>query len=284
MSDSQNSNGPHIVYIGGATHSGSTLVDLILGSHPMLQSLGEIKVLCRARHQKRERVLAERCTCGASDKLSCPFWRGVESRLQHQTGGGLRELDLDHPDPATFVAHNRALFDAVVSSGGTAWLIDSSKSPRRLGRLLAAGVFDVRPIHLIRSPYGVTYSHIQKGRSALRGVWRYATTRHKIERILRHEAHLALRYESFVASPAQETARVMHWLGLSFEAGQLDWTAQPHHNLCGNRMRFSRTPEIRLDEAWREGLSTLQKATIAALSGAASIVRAPVRQSSSTSR
>jgi hypothetical protein len=265
VSDSPQQQPPRIVYIASVTHSGSTLLDLVLGSHSQLQSLGELKVLCRAKQEKRERVLADRCSCGARDKLGCPFWCAVEERLRHTLGGGLRDLDVDHPDPATFIAHNRALFDAIVRAGGTPWIVDSSKSPRRLGRLLGARVFDVRPVHLTRSPYGVTYSHTKKGRSTVRGALRYAKTQLALERLLSREPHLALRYEDFVASPADETTRIMSYLGLPFEADQLDWSAPAHHTLCGNHMRFAPTSEIRSDEAWREELSAVQKAVIGVL-------------------
>ena len=262
---------PRVVYVASVTHSGSTLVDLVLGSHSQLQSLGELKVLARSKREKLDRVLADRCTCGASNKAACGFWRGVEDRLQASIGGGLRDLDLDASDETTFVAHNEALFRAAVQVGGTPWIIDSSKSPRRLRRLIRSGAFDVRPLHLTRSPYGVTYSHIKKGRSTSRGALQYAKTRIALDWMLARQPHVTLRYEDFVADPAGEMGRVLGWLGLQFEPQQLDWTAHLHHNICGNHMRFTRKPEIRLDDAWRGALSPGQKAAIALLTSPARV-------------
>lgn len=264
MSDSTRRPEVHLVYVASVTHSGSTLLDLVLGSHSRLLSLGELKVLRPERRTKLERVLADRCTCGAPDKAACAFWSGVEAGLRETIGGGLRDLNLDHPDPVRFAEQNRALLETAVAVGGTPWLVDSSKSPRRLRRLLAAG-FDVRPVHLTRSPYGVTYSHVRKGRSAAAGALRYVKTRLALGGCLAGRPHVSLRYEDFVAHPARETARVMESLDLAYEPGQLDWTAHPHHNICGNHMRFARTPEIRLDDRWRQGLSPAQKALVAAL-------------------
>lgn len=263
---------PRIVYVASVTHSGSTLVDLVLGAHSQLESLGELKVLSRARNDKRERVLAGRCTCGADSKETCTFWRGVDARLRQEVGCGLHDVDLDAPDEPTFRSHNRALFAAASAVSGAAWIVDSSKSPRRLRRLLATG-FDVRPIHLTRSPYGVTYSHIKKGRSTTQGALRYTKTRLQLEWLLRGVPHATLRYESFVRQPEAEMGRIMAWLGLGFEPRQLDWTAGPHHNICGNRMRFATTPEIRLDEAWRNALSPLQKGAVAGLTWPARLLR-----------
>lgn len=285
MSDSPRSpDVPHIVYVASVTHSGSTLVDLVLGAHSQLQSLGELKVISPRRSAKLERVLADRCTCGAPDKLSCGFWREVDERLRKETGCGLREIDVDHPDPDTFVAHNRALFEASRDVGGTPWIVDSSKSSRRLKRLLAAGAFDIRPIHLTRSPYGVTYSHIKKGRSAASGATRYTKTRLQLEIVLAGADHCSLRYEDFVREPESEVARVMGWLGLAYEPPQLDWASHVHHNICGNHMRFETRSEIRLDEAWRRELSPMQKGTIAGLTWPARLAGRIGAQSSNTSR
>jgi hypothetical protein len=279
---------PRIVYVASVTHSGSTLVDLVLGSHSQLLSLGELKVLARSKRQKLERVLADRCTCGAADKQACRFWHGVEEWLQARLGGGLRDLDVDAPDESTFVQHNDALFRAAVEVGGTPWIVDSSKSSRRLRRLLRSGAFDVRPVHLTRSPYGVTYSHIKKGRSTARGALQYTKTRVALEWILARHPHVTLRYEDFVADPAHEMERVLSWLGLAFEPSQLEWTDHPHHNICGNHMRFTRKPVIRLDDAWRSALTPGQKAAIALLTGPARVAGAGAHaaggQSSSTDR
>ena len=103
---------PRIIYIASAAHSGSTLLDLVLGSHSRLQSLGELKVLAPTRAEKRDRVLADQRTCGAADKRSCPFWKAVDERLCVAIGTGLGGLDVDPADTGSFERHNRALFES----------------------------------------------------------------------------------------------------------------------------------------------------------------------------
>lgn len=65
---------PKYVYICASGYSGSTLLDLILGSHPRAFSLGELT------HLPKNLSLNSRCSCGAPIR-SCRFWSGVLERL-----------------------------------------------------------------------------------------------------------------------------------------------------------------------------------------------------------
>jgi hypothetical protein len=67
------------VFICSAGHSGSTLLDLLLGSHSKITSLGEIIQL------PKNISLNTRCTCGQAVR-SCPFWRQVVGLLNKDLG------------------------------------------------------------------------------------------------------------------------------------------------------------------------------------------------------
>jgi hypothetical protein len=67
------------VYICSAGHSGSTLLDLLLGSHSQIESLGEII------HLAKNISLNTQCTCGEPVR-SCPVWKQVVSILNEQLG------------------------------------------------------------------------------------------------------------------------------------------------------------------------------------------------------
>jgi hypothetical protein len=67
------------VYICSAGHSGSTLLDLLLGSHSQIESLGEII------HLSKNLSLNTQCTCGEPVR-SCPVWKRVVSLLNEQLG------------------------------------------------------------------------------------------------------------------------------------------------------------------------------------------------------
>lgn len=85
------------VFICSAGHSGSTLLDLLLGSHSAAASLGEITQL------PKNLALNTGCTCGLPVR-ECPVWSGVVERLRGEPGF----LDLERNPYALFLG----LFEA----------------------------------------------------------------------------------------------------------------------------------------------------------------------------
>ena len=255
---------PTIVYITSRGHSGSTLLDVLIGSHSQAVGLGEVEVLSSRdrRWSRADRLDVRACVCGASPTAACPFWQGVEAALRAEAGIGLRELELDSGDREIFRAHNRAFYEAVRRTSGRRLLVDSSKGLDRLAALLAAGVFDVRCIHLVRDPRGVAHSHRRRGRSWIEASRRWISAEMRTRRLLAERSHLRVRYEDLTQEPEPTLTRIMGWLGLPFESAQLDWTRHAHHNIAGNPMLRSREPAIRFDRSWERGLSPFQKAVI----------------------
>lgn len=69
------------VYIASLSHSGSTLLDLLLGNHPQLVGLGEIAKVLELDSRGIDEHLHMACTCGnrAGD---CKFWGSFFPKLQ----------------------------------------------------------------------------------------------------------------------------------------------------------------------------------------------------------
>lgn len=65
---------PDAVFICAAGHSGSTLLDFLIGAHPAAMSLGEITQL------PKNLALNTRCSCGAQIR-ECPLWATVVDKL-----------------------------------------------------------------------------------------------------------------------------------------------------------------------------------------------------------
>ena len=63
-------------YILAASHSGSTLVAMLLGAHPQVCTVGELKLTPDA-FGDLERY---RCSCGCLLR-TCPFWNGVTAAM-----------------------------------------------------------------------------------------------------------------------------------------------------------------------------------------------------------
>lgn len=68
-----------LVYVCSAARCGSTVLDMFLGSHPQVASLGEINLVGKAMR------LGQACTCGAP-LTACPAWAAVWELLRERTG------------------------------------------------------------------------------------------------------------------------------------------------------------------------------------------------------
>jgi hypothetical protein len=246
-----------VVYVTSVSYSGSTLLDLLLSSHSRIASLGEAKGFSTGR---------EDCTCAAGSIRRCPFWNRVDEGFRERLGIPLRAIRLDAADDAVFVDHNRALFDAVRAITGADVLVDSSKSLRRLARLLETDAFELRPIHLVRSAEGVAYSNLKK-----RHDWRIAAYRHgrrhrEARRLLHGRDHRELRYETMAENPEATLRALMPWIGVDFEPAQLEFRAGERHNFGGNPMRLESGRTIAPDLEWQSGLGFWRRLAVPLIS------------------
>src|SRR5262245_14412200 len=68
-----------LIFIAGSSHSGSTVLDMLLTTRGKAVGLGQIwTVLSENPTKARERV----CSCGAA-AMECALWRPVIDQLQH---------------------------------------------------------------------------------------------------------------------------------------------------------------------------------------------------------
>src|SRR6185503_4540845 len=103
-----------VIYIAGTSHSGSTLLDLMLNAHPAIFASGELLKLNRQLKIKDARKGTHApCSCGAPSLWECPFWSAVDRRTTETSGKSL--VDLDMLDYGTFgqSAPNAVVFKAM---------------------------------------------------------------------------------------------------------------------------------------------------------------------------
>lgn len=185
-----------LAYILSASHSGSTLLAMLAGSHPRVFTVGEIKATNLGD------VQTYRCSCGVCIG-ACGFWRKVseamaardcpftitDARTDFRNVGSryadwlLRPLVRDRfveflRDAALWVSpswrralpeiqrRNLALVDSLCALTGAEVIVDSSKIALRLKYLLRIRDLDVRVIRLIRDGRGVAFSHLDPARYA----------------------------------------------------------------------------------------------------------------------
>jgi hypothetical protein len=253
-----------VIYIAGTSHSGSTLLDLMLNAHPAIFAGGEVLKLKRQFEVKnKRREIYAPCACGAPSLWQCPFWSRVDERTRATSGKSLVDLDMqDYSDVDASGAPNAIAFRAMAEASGKPFVVDSSKLPKRLSYLMRLKDLDVYPVHLIREPKGQIHSVRRKHGGLVKHIFRYELIHAQISRMLRSVPHSVVRYEDLVRDPKTALESVLGPLGLDFDPRQLDWADAEKHEVAGNHMRFDASSVLVLDTAWRDGLSAAQKLAI----------------------
>lgn len=274
-----------VVYIAGYGRSGSTLLDLILGSLEGSFSVGELTNLWR--------TIAERQPCGCGEAIDdCQTWQAilgaVFSKAPRNVAREMRRLR-EHVNTLSSVPHHfsplrlpkfeeRAdqfgrtlgkVYGAIHEETGSDWIVDSSKEPSSVFLLNRNRGLDPHVIHLVRDPRAVANSWTRKKRRPEVGdeeaylpripPWRSA--RNWMFRNMAVEAgrrtglpFLRVRYEDLAKTPREEVRRILRFLegedkAIPIEGDTLHPTRA--HTVGGNPMRFDRGPtEIEPDESW----------------------------------
>ncbi|MCC7462072.1 MAG: hypothetical protein IT480_06365, partial [Gammaproteobacteria bacterium] len=179
-----------VAYLQAASHSGSTLLAMLLNSHPDICTVGELKITALGD------VRRYRCSCGVPI-LECPFWCGVTADMRaagfdfdiahpgthygavdsvlarrllrplHRGSGfeRLRDLALAcTPGWSRFLAaaqaRNAALIGSVLARSGKQVIVDSSKIGMRLKYLLRNPALDVRVVRVKRDGRAVALTYM----------------------------------------------------------------------------------------------------------------------------
>jgi len=278
-----------IVYITGAGHIGSTILDIVLGNHPNIQGVGEVSKIHRSGWMAGSK---RRCACGAP-VAECCFWPKVREHWARDTASDdiaryvhLQGLFERHRDawPRLLSSRRRpsfefreyqrkteALYEAIVAVSGKRIVVDSSLTSRRAYALTQNPGIDLSLIHLVRDGRGVIWSLKKPGKKTLTKVYEPApswrTTKYWITANLQsawvlrrvpEQKRLLLRYEDFVTNPAEALGRIGALLGedLTPVAERLAHKDGifAGHTVGGSSVRMSKSIQLRADFAWHEQL------------------------------
>jgi hypothetical protein len=180
---------PVLAYILAASHSGSTLLAMLLGSHPEVCTVGELKATSLGDPG------TYRCSCGELIR-ECRFWTSVSHRMAERgftfdvtnartnidagvdrylgwllaplARGPLAETTRDlalgvnpwwRRHLRNFQAVNAALVRSLIEETGKRVVVDSSKIGIRLKYLLRNPELDVRVIRLVRDGRAVALTY-----------------------------------------------------------------------------------------------------------------------------
>ena len=287
-----------VVFVAGAGRSGSTLLDLLLGSAPGAAAVSELRHIWRLGFVEDE-------FCGCAERFSaCPFWRAVVAEAY-----GGRPPDAERIDRAQerllrsrnapalawqrlrgnalrgkaerWAANQLPILRSIQAVSGASTIVDSSKNPM-YGLLLATlpGV-DLRVVHLVRDARAVAYSWARRSKPdpmhagqmqfelakpwQAGAWWMLANIQAELAPPLRKK-YLRVRYEELAANPEGEMARICAFAGLEQlpAASRIDLGV--HHSIGGNPMRFEQG-EIRVkpDTEWRTAMPPGDRRLITAM-------------------
>jgi hypothetical protein len=294
-----------VLYIGGCTRSGSTLVDRMIGQIPGFLSTGEFGLL--TTHSLVENRL---CGCGARFS-DCAFWRAVGDRA---FGGWDRPevaelIDL-HPRltrhrqlallllPALWPPFARdleryrsllgRLYDALHTVSGAEVIVDSTKAPAYAFALRGVPGIDLRIVHLVRDSRGTAYSSTKRQimkDSVDRVVWkhRYPPLLITLRWIVYHllfdglrlldGRQMVVRYEDVIGSSRETLARIAGFAGRPADERALAFATPPSvhlgidHTAVGNDMRFKHGDIVlREDDEWRRSLGRWSRRVVTGVS------------------
>jgi hypothetical protein len=293
-----------VVYVGGVSRSGSTVLGVMLGQVPGFVWPGEVRWIWR-----RWGASDQLCGCGEPFR-TCPFWSAVA-----ETGfGGFDGVDVEEVvaleeevvrfrtlpllrasglAPAfqakvrRYAERVQTLYEAVSRVADGARIVDTTKDPPYAFLLARVPGLDLRVVHLARDPRGVAFS---AGKVVVKpdvvGDREYMPRQAAVAAALDYDVYNALfstlaplgvprlfvRYESLVDEPRRELRRVLKFAESDADVDALDWLGEgefridAHHSASGNPLRFKRGPErLRRDEEWRERMSARDRLAVAAL-------------------
>jgi hypothetical protein len=283
-----------IIYIAGGGHSGSTLLDMIISSSNDVVSLGEVYFYDSYRYdtpdEKLYAVHAKDCSCGEPFD-TCPFWsafhqqlnRDISIKRQTSLGNSLKVLwNIFKPFKNRFwlrleVDDDVAFFNTIEKTiqqndGNVSYLIDSSKDPRRLLRLVQQfGKEKIIVFHLVRDGRGYVNSYCNKDKKRVVAlklqtqnfiktafIWAVVniSTRLFVKRNELNSVHIS--YDLFCNNPLD----YIHFINKKYNIRIPDdflhrVNNKVYHNIHGNSVRYSHIKKIKQDRSWHSELPPL---------------------------
>ncbi|MBI4787793.1 MAG: sulfotransferase [Chloroflexi bacterium] len=287
---------PTFVGIETTSYSGATLLSFLLNAHPRIATIGEMDGLILKNPEQYT------CSCGQPIQ-QCEFWQAMtremaargfdfdlhDFRNEFILGGpeflqrlragsfgnrtldsirdlALRTLPGERRQFQQLVARNMAFVASALKITGKTIFVDTSKDHLRARALKMLSPYDVRVIHLVRDPRGVTASKLRRGskldaRNTARQWVRLHTRLQKGLGAEMGSKYIRVRYEDLCREPRAVLKSLYAFCGADAEFEPSDFKSSPHH-VVGNPMRLEKMSVIKLDERWRELLTAEQQQVV----------------------
>lgn len=272
---------PTILYIMGAGRSGSTVLSIILGTHPKIEAVGEIKAWHRYKGLPRDHI----------DKRNYQFWHNVLNCYVYLKGANpnFEQLNvicnqieahnkllwhLFHKLPFAIVndyyEHINFLISSIKTISKKDIILDSSKNICRALFLLTFLSNKVKVIHLIRDPRGTLWSFMkknveQKSKKPIKAIIDYIAINSaaSLIRYLFKKHVIKVRYEDIEKNPGKAISNIADFVGLTpmhlIERLNSKDVFEIKYLIDGNRVRKNHTIKFHADEEWKSKLPIIHK-------------------------
>ena len=193
-----------LINVCGASHSGTTMLDLMLGNAPSVFSCGEVYAWFRPFRPYHREI---QCACGQNP---CPCWE----QIKHASA----------PEFHAAVVARLGMKFVIDSSKDLRWVVDNNRWARRRG-------MDVFNVLVWKDVLPFLHSYWKRGMSlseAHSTIMRYYT------RFLETGLPLVtVNYNRFVRDPQQGLQRMCELFGMPYVEGRERFWRKTHHHLFG---------------------------------------------------
>jgi len=241
-----------VVFVASLAHSGSTLLDMIIGAHQSAVSMGEIwNALRRANDPQRQ------CTCGKTAD-DCPVWGPLLEWSRKNTSASMDKK-------------YASVIDAVRNEyGNDVFIVDSSKQTKPLELVVSNPDIEAKILFLVKDIRSYIISHREKStinrtnktrnlktlydRYFLYNIYRWYRGNAEIEKFLRSRSlgYFQIGYEELCFRPEEMLKKLCMFIEIEFHPNMLSAKNSRSHIIRGNEMRYSekKVSEIVYDHRW----------------------------------
>jgi len=257
-----------VIYIAGTDHTGSTMLDIILGNSHDTFSAGELVYFPGKGIMNKEY-----CSCGCTVP-ECPFWSVIIKKWNVKRKLTLKEyintqnkllskkniyssfiaLKKNSGNVKLYIEDTRSLFNVIFEHTNRSCIIDSSKSPIRILILKKLG-FEVTVVHLMRRfgdflnsnkkslkkdlQAGIEHDIFPKKTSYVISIW--LVTHILIFLFSKKLNYKKIKYENYVTDPVYSIVQIK---GIDENFKKLLINRGPflsEHLVAGNRIRLQKS-------------------------------------------
>lgn len=196
--------GKTVIFIGGHSYSGSTMLDMMLANKPEGFSLGEVSALFRP--YRPHHYASINCIC----EKNCNLWRKFKS-------GG-----------------EECIYENVFKADeNLRYIVDSSKDPAwisKQSRRLKSMGWTVKNVLIWKDPSLFKQSMTKRGRIRSANAWESYYKNY----LLAVDEFLPIKYTELVAQPEELLKRITQYCGVAYRRDMEKFWQKVHHTVFGN--------------------------------------------------